>query len=243
MLSIISYNVWFDKRQIGPRLEAILAILTNMRPDIICLQEVTALSYSVFVDNLAKVGYTSCYKSLDHFKKVTESVGYGVLTLSRRPILSVNIVPFMKTKMGRYYTIVKLDCGYVLNTHLESLGVNRDVRSQQIGQILEFFSMVPTAILTMDSNLTDDGADTFPIIDWITDAFIADGSDESKKYTYDCMTNDNVLNKFRTRLDRIYYKGNIRQHEFNLFGETPIAETRAPPSDHFGVRMVFSTDA
>lgn len=232
MLTIATYNVWFDTRTINDRIKKIYDLLVSESPTVMCLQEVTAFIYAVLVPKLEKQGYVSCYTSVDHFKKVTEKVGYGVLIMSKIPFASVNIVPFMKTSMGRYYVIAKLASLYIVNTHLESLGNNKETRKSQLNQILEFMKMVPNTVLCMDSNLTDTGDDKFPDTDKlnIADAFIVDGSIEEKRYTYDCNNNENIIYKFRSRLDRIYHRG-VTQLSFSMFGMTD------PPSDHYGLKM------
>lgn len=236
MLTVVTYNVWFDSKTIGNRLTQILSELITQDPTVICLQEVTGFIYSVLVPELKKLGYSSCYNDLEHFKKTTERVGYGVLILSKIPFASVNIVPFMNTGMGRYYVIVKLDTLgiYIVTTHLESLGPNKETRKSQIKQIIEFMNMVPNSILCMDSNFTDAGDDRFPVADGkIIDAFVKDGSSSSKKYTYDYVNNKHILGRYRSRLDRIYYCGQaIHQLDFDMFGTG--AE---PASDHYGLKL------
>jgi endonuclease/exonuclease/phosphatase family metal-dependent hydrolase len=242
MMSIVSYNIWFDRKNISDRIDKICNIFKNTLPDVICLQEVTGFTYLILRGNLEKLGYQSCYKDFKHFEKTTEKVGYGILILSKIPILSVNIVPFMYTSMGRYFIVAKLKGDiYVVNTHLESLSINVEVRQLQIKQLMEFMGMLPTAILTMDSNITDVGNDKFPSSEIkMVDAFVQDGSSNLKKYTYDYTTNRNIPNKYKTRLDRIYYKGSIVQKSFSLIGTEDIASSGAPPSDHYGLRLDFS---
>lgn len=239
-LTIVSYNIWFDSRHIQNRVNKIIEMLGYMQPTIICLQEVTHATYSLLVDTFTKQGYQSCYKDLEHFKKIAQ-IGYGVLTLSKLPIISVNFVPFIETSMGRYFSVSKLQNGVtVINTHLESLGTNSGIRQKQIGQLIELINIIPISILTMDSNLTDKKDDIFPQNEGIVinDGFIIDGSNKDKEYTYDYKTNKNVLYKYQTRLDRIYYT-KLKQLDFSLFGEMEIPEIAIPPSDHYGIRMVF----
>jgi len=236
--TIVSYNIWFDSRHIQVRLNKIIEMLGYMQPTIICFQEVTHATYPVLVESFVKQGYQSCYKDLEQFKKIAQ-IGYGVLTLSKLPIISVNFIPFIETSMGRYFSVAKLQNGIVIiNTHLESLGTNYIVRQNQISQLIELMNIIPISILTMDSNLTDKKNDIFPQNERIYDAYIVDGSSKDKEYTYDCKTNKNVLYKYQTRLDRIYYS-NLKQLDFSLFGETEIPEIEVPPSDHYGIRMAF----
>lgn len=70
----------------------------------------------------------------------------------------------------------------------------------------------------------------------IAAAFIKDGSVAAKKYTYDYTLNNNIIYKYRSRLDRIYYKGQIEQSGFTLFGN----DTQLPLSDHYGIQLDFT---
>jgi endonuclease/exonuclease/phosphatase family metal-dependent hydrolase len=242
-LSVLTYNVWFDYRNKDTRTVEIVQLIQSVSPTIVCLQEVTYDMYTYFETKLGTLGYQSCFKNLKQFQKIANN-GYGIVIFSKTPIESAGITPFINTKMGRYFAVVKLkEFGglRIISTHLESLPQYMESRQHQIHQILENTQLMQDVIWTMDSNLTDSGTDCFPVGTNLTDCWITAGSPNEARYTYDAKTNDNILNKFQSRLDRIYYKfkSNWVQTSFQLVGNYNIPTTKAPPSDHYGVLVKF----
>lgn len=242
-ISVLTYNVWFDYRERDTRITEIIQLIQSLSPTVICLQEVTHDMYQIFESKLGFIGYQSCFKDIKQYQKIANK-GYGIVIFSSTPIESTGISPFIHTKMGRYFAVVKLrDYGglRVISTHLESLPQYSESRQQQIQQILENTQLMPDVIWTMDSNLTDSGTDCFPLGTNLNDCWITAGSPNELRFTYDAKTNNNILNKFQSRLDRIYYKfkSSWVQTNFQLVGNYNIPSTKAPPSDHYGVLVKF----
>lgn len=244
MTTVLTYNVWFDYRDRETRTTEIIQLIQSISPTVVCLQEVTYDMYSIFLTKLNSLGYQSCFTSLQQFQKIANK-GYGVVIFSKTPIVSVGISPFIDTKMGRYFVVVKLNNGLrIISTHLESMPQYAESRQNQIQQILESTQLMPEVIWTMDSNLTETGEDKFPKNTGLIDCWDVAGCPANMQYTYDAKTNNNILNKFQSRLDRIYYKtkSKLVPTEFQLVGNYNIPSTKAPPSDHYGILVKFSND-
>lgn len=238
-LSVMSYNVWFDHRDRDTRVTEIINLCQRLNPSVICLQEVTHQMYTTFADKLGNIGYMSSFKDSKQYQKVATS-GYGVVIFSKIPLVSVRVSPFMKTKMGRYFIIAKLQNGInIITTHLESMPQYAETRQEQIRQIMEIVPMIKDVIWTMDSNLTNRNGDTFPE-NSLNDCYHIAGSPATARFTYDAKTNSNILNKYQSRLDRIYYQSSkLAQTKFELTGNYNIPTTKAPPSDHYGILAEF----
>ena len=61
------------------------------------------------------------------------------------------------------------------------------------------------------------------------------------QFTYDCKLNTNAY-RYRSQLDRIFYKGALKPVSRNLIGTHVIPEIKIHPSDHFGIICSFDID-
>lgn len=225
-ISVVTYNVWFDYRDQDKRTAEIILLLRSIGSTVVCLQEVTPKTYPMIESELKKDGYQSCFNNVEQFQKIAK-IGYGVVIFSKQPILSVSVCPFINTRMGRYFIIVKLKNLSIITTHLESLPQSAKTRQKQIQQILESVTLLPSVIWTMDSNLTDTSNDGFPNCG-LKDCWIEAGSPEESRFTY-------VSPKYQSRLDRVYHNTNLSVTNFQLIGNYDV-----PPSDHYGVSVEFN---
>lgn len=254
---VLTYNIWFDKRQQDERLDGVKSLIVQLQPTIICLQEVTNGTFPILFNYLTLLGYNCNYKRVQNFKP---SNGYGVCIFSLIPIIDAEIINFKDTTMGRYFVRVLLENGIcVVTTHLESLPLTAHVRKKQLQQLAKHcispngpsFASSKPHIITMDSNITDVGDDVFPtnipiLNKWI-DLFEVAGRPQNEMYSYDATKNNNILYKYRSRLDRIFLTVGDGRYDwkilyFKLEGKTPLQNTKCPPSDHFAIftSLVFS---
>lgn len=247
-LTVLTYNVWFDRRYAEPRLAGLKDMLTRLHPTIIALQEVTLEVFAALFESLSRLGYHCNYKSEKNFQPIN---GYGVCIFSQIPIVKAEIVPFHVTSMGRHFVRVLLENDiYVVTTHLESLNPNAAVRQKQLRQLMEHCRSNKPHIWTMDSNLTDVGEDHFPAGSAWSDLYDMVGRPASEKFTYDALKNDNVLTNYRSRLDRIYCSSARGENfwmciGFQLEGLQKLKSTGSPVSDHFAVfaRLQMKSEA
>lgn len=239
-ISILSYNIWFDKRHGEVRYQGIFDLIGQLHPTIIALQEVTPDVFANLYDMMSKRGYFCNYQHVNDFQP---SNGYGVCIFSAIPIESAEIIPFEVTRMGRYFVRVLLSNGlYVVTTHLESMSAQAETRQKQIKQLTAHCSTPNSPhILAMDSNLTDVGLDCFPEHTHWVDFYDVVGRPANSTFTYDALHNANILDSYRTRFDRILYKGcKCKCVGFRLEGTKILKNTNLPPSDHFGVFVVIA---
>ncbi len=231
-LTVLTYNIWFEKRYTEIRFAGLIDILQRLQPTIITFQEMTPDIFIRLFKLLTTAGYHCNYKRVENFRP---SNGYGVCLFSLIPIESAEIVPFHKTSMGRYFVRVRLTNGIcVVTTHLESMQ-QAPVRLEQIRQIVDHCKSNAPHIWAMDSNLTDVNGDSWNNTNWI-DLFDKVGRPATDMYTYDSIKNNNILNNYRSRLDRIYINyAETACLEFRLEGTKPLKETGSPASDHFGI--------
>jgi len=150
-LSVVSYNVWFEKRNQEARAQAMFKILEESNAGIIALQEVTPDFLMWLRDE----------RWVQENYVLSDSVGttlrgseltYGVITLVQKQVLVTSesgeggvgfILHTLPTKMNRSVLVTEFSTGdvtwRVANTHLESLD-NSPTREKQLKIIFEILS-------------------------------------------------------------------------------------------------------
>lgn len=254
VITICSYNIWFDETLSLERTIGLIELLNHTKPDVICLQEVKPNIYQLLITLLNDYRY--------HFpKKINRA--YGCVTFSKYPISKCLEYDYKNTLMGRSLIVTKIDYPYhtlsddgvsvdkvdivIANSHFESLFKKICINEGKIEQYMEARELLEklylsynNVILCADTNVMSHEEQKFDeqFIDnkWI-DSWTVKGSNLNK-YTYDTETNIHLnmrLSKFKlkSRIDRIVFKcDNCFIEEFNtLKGMDGIIE----PSDHFGV--------
>ncbi|QKF94141.1 endonuclease/exonuclease/phosphatase [Fadolivirus algeromassiliense] len=258
VITICSYNIWFDETLSLERTVGLIELLNQTKPDVICLQEVKPNIYQLLITLLNDYRY--------HFpKKISKS--YGCVTFSKYPISKCLEFEYKNSSMGRSLIITKIDYPYhtisddgvsvdkvdivIGNSHFESLFKRNTINEVKIEQyriareLLEkLYNEYHNVILCSDTNVMAHEESKFneQYIDnsWY-DSWICKGS-ALNKYTYDTDANVNLnirLSKFKckSRIDRILFKcDNCFIEEFNMLkGTSEILE----PSDHFGVSSKY----
>ena len=235
--SVVSYNLWFDQMCQIERIQQIICIIFSLRPDVVCLQEVTPRIYSIF-DSLLREVY--------NFSKTEIKNSYETLILSRHKITRSVTFPFRSTKMGRDLHIIEIEredkTSVTVGTmHLESLfgAQGRQIKLEQLEQcfnIIRSHYSHGFFYLMGDTNLDFEKID-LPS-NWI-DAWIRAGSPPEHRYTFDVTRNNNIKGRYRSRLDRVLIRKNgldqVSIDSFFLIGTEPISGSNIFPSDHFGI--------
>lgn len=251
-ISVLSYNVWFDKENKGKRTVSLVENIKILDPDVVCFQEMTedVLSY-------IKKRLTKYYV----YPKTLNSV-YGCVIISKYPISKTKTYT-LSSNMNRSLLVAKIDVlfeildgdmiraenRYILvsTCHYESefnnvnptkikqfneVKIILDRLSKQYGNIIHCADTNITGV-EQTQYLTND-------IEWI-DAWIKNGSNNDDCYTYDCYTNDNLMNrkiKLRSRIDRTAYRSNgaLTCTDFKIVkGVLDFIQ----PSDHHGILSTF----
>lgn len=255
-LTVISYNIWFEETLQIERIAALLTVIINFSPDVLCLQEVRPRVYEILINQLKNYKY--------HFPNKIDEL-YGCAILSKFPISKGEIYPFYNSQMGRNLIVGIIDYPYhkkekdailveklaipIVTTHFESIfkrNVENKAKIEQFEEthiiLDELYLAFKNVIFCSDTNILPQEEVKFfankKNNDWI-DAWHLLGN-KSNEYTYD--GNRNIYlqlknSKFTSRLDRIIFRcDHCEVIEFRMLDTL---EDVLQPSDHFGIMAKF----
>jgi len=235
VISILTWNIWFDKRHIVQRVANIISILKHYSPDVICLQEVIKLSLDIILNDPKLAGDYDFYydPSLVHLNGK-----YGEIIMMKKNLnytCQFISVPFKNSRMGRRINAINIEELNldIINVHLESVFRNNSKPKREQLDFLTNNVVLPgrNIIICGDMNL-DINDDKNWANNMISKCGLNDVCSETE-LTYDCDKNTNAY-IFRSRLDRVLCKGsNATQHK--LVGTKVIPHLGIHPSDHFGI--------
>ena len=140
-LTVVTLNLWHDQRDWPKRLSVILAEMRELRPDVLCLQEVLQHgSLRNQAETLAgSLGYHMYFTSVDSVHRVKR---YGNAILTRHRVLHAggkNLDP-----SNDYRTVAHLRIDFlgrvvdVYDTHLHHTSEGSSIRVTQIRDLLAF---------------------------------------------------------------------------------------------------------
>jgi tyrosyl-DNA phosphodiesterase 2 len=257
ILTVLSYNIWFDEAMSLERTVSLLSAINRINPDVICLQEVKPDIYDILITLLSDYRY--------HYpKKINKE--YGCVTFSKYQISKCTDYKFPNSKMGRSLIITKIEYPYhkitndgisvetmsiiIANSHFESLFRRKSDNTEKLEQykmtkdiLNKLHETTNNVILCSDTNVMVHEENVLDeCFDGWQDAWKLKGSNLNK-YTYDSETNIYLnirLKKFacRSRIDRIIYRtSDCVLEEFHMIcGNKDGVE----PSDHYGVYSKFN---
>lgn len=240
MVSILTWNIWFDQRHIIQRTNSIVNILNHYSPDVICLQEVIKLSLDIILnDSNLSEKYDFYYDP----SLVNIRGKYGEIIMIKKELnytCQFISVPFKNSRMGRRINALNIDELNldIINVHLESVFRNNSKPKREQLEFLTSKVVLPERNLVVcgDMNL-DINDDEKWANNMISKCGLKDICAETE-LTYDCDKNTNAY-IFKSRLDRVLCKGlNSSQHK--LIGTKVIPEIGIHPSDHFGILCVLT---
>ena len=251
-LSILEYNIWFDRFEQEKRLISLLETIDHYSPDVICLQEVIPEISNLLIANLKKYKYVFPDKI---------DLAYGCQIFSVRPFIHCKEYEYEKTFMGRKLYCVVIECNsqeyssnlqniVIATSHFESeFKKSNPIKTSQYDQahtiLNKYFSSYGPVIMCADTNILPNEEKYFLTEgdeSWL-DAWSENGADHDKMYTYDTKLNVNLQNRnfhkeIRSRIDRVIYRGRsvLRPLDFKLIKRF---EDKIEPSDHFGILADF----
>ncbi|MCY1723439.1 endonuclease/exonuclease/phosphatase family protein [Prolixibacteraceae bacterium Z1-6] len=125
-IKVLSYNVGHfygdGTQKVEDNAMAIVSFLEEENPDIICLQETRLRKKNIFdlAETVKKIG------SIKHYQYARSSNTYGMVTMTRYPIVNMQEVRFENSRNMCIYTDVLIDSDTVriLNVHLQSYQIN-----------------------------------------------------------------------------------------------------------------------
>jgi len=154
-LTVMTWNMWFDKKNRAQRTETLLNEVSCYDPDIVALQEVVPESLEIIIAKMKPTYYVI---------GVNQSgfpTGYDTLILSKFPPIEWDRYYLPKTKMGRNLLLATLQTPTrqitVGTFHLESI-FNKCANTAEIlkeSQLKYIYAISPiNSILMGDTNLT-----------------------------------------------------------------------------------------
>ena len=253
-LKLLTWNIdGLDDKNIKERTMTVITAIQTGRFDVIFLQEVVSVTYSLIKSNLSEDYYLTENKA-----ESSDNQWYFTLILikkTRMAIKNVRSIPFPNSTMGRDLTIIeaKLRNGeklMLLNTHLESM---KQFSKERMEQLRFAFEKVRNAdenssvIFAGDLNVRDSEVEKVGIPTGIEDIWVTLGEPKEYQFTWDLTINTNKKNldkkKPRCRFDRVYFKKSMRNpielKYFRFCGTQRLQDWKCFPSDHFGIICEF----
>jgi len=219
-MKILSLNIWFSDYLRRERTIILTNYIVNNQPDIICLQEVIA-------PVLAHI-YKSLHDVYPHIHTSVEEQGYGLAIISKTPIENREYLEFKETKMSRGILFGKIGELVVATTHLESeFRKDNPCKIQQLNSMIKLLSHYEKVVIVGDTNITNNDESKIDIKDF-KDVYLTYDNSKDKLYTYNGIENPILNNKIKSRIDRMYIKGDITFKTFNL-------EKEIIMSDHYAI--------
>lgn len=238
VLSVSTYNIWFDSKSAASRYRHIAGLLATDPPDGMVFQEVTPEALGIF---LGQQWIRDDYRAA---AVVGGDVGnYGMLLLSRWPVQRVTYTRLpTRADRGVLRADLRTNEGTtaVCSVHLDSGKRSRWIRGWQLRALFRSLRDVENAVVMGDFNMRDDEdgrigmpyRDVWPKLRPDEPGYTEDTSINLMRY--------DMKNKHRhVRFDRVLLKGRgWVPEDIELLGTEPISEEqpRIFPSDHFGVR-------
>ncbi|MFC7672721.1 endonuclease/exonuclease/phosphatase family protein [Mycolicibacterium sp. GCM10028919] len=237
VLTVATFNVWFDEYHARQRYAAIADELERDAPDVMVFQEVTAPALDVL---LARPWIRAEYRSA---AVAGGRVGnYGMLILSRLP-LGDAVYSRLPTAAARGLLTAGVDVdGTPLTVgcvHLDSGKASARLRQRQLAAIFEATAGERDVVLLGDFNMRDheDGID--PRYRDVWPSLRPDDPGYTEDTSINLMRLDSTQKERHVRFDRVLVKSDRWvPTDIELLGTAPISPTlpRVFPSDHFGVR-------
>ena len=160
LLSVMTWNMWFDKKNRAQRTETLLNEVRCYDPDILALQEVVQESLEIIIAKMRPTYYV--------IGTISPDIGYDTIILSKFPPIEWDRYYLPKTKMGRNLLLVTLQTPsrqITIGTfHLESVFFPKTKLAEEFKetQLKYIYAISPiNSILMGDTNLVLDN-DPYP---------------------------------------------------------------------------------
>ena len=241
-LSVLTYNVLYDRDQWEARKAALMGVLDAHRSDIMAFQEVSPW----FISALKAQPWSKNYHFSTHSPQGAPG---GLLVLSTMPIDKTRVLAIPSVQ-GRRALLVKLKWSdtqsiSLVNVHLDSYLKDGPSRAQQIQAIQEAVRQAPMAVFLGDMNFGDGEQPETKTLDasW-RDPWLMLHPKE-KGWTWDRQRNPmadkgSFKGEGNRRLDRVLFRAPWTPTTIVRIGDRAVASNpKVFPSDHFGVVAHF----
>lgn len=220
-LKVLTFNVWFDEVYFEERSRALVDLLKEKDPDIICLQEMTPRLLNYLKER--KWIRNNFYLSDCDSKTVNP---YGVVILSRiaPSVFSIHRLP---TKMARKFLVCECEIRgeklAIATVHLESLQ-HSNARELQLEIIFSLLSQYSSVLFMGDFNFYNEEEEEFLDATYIDIWPVV----HPTLFGFTC-----VSKKREARLDRMLVRSNCFQPlEIELIGKDGLPGLELTPSLH-----------
>jgi endonuclease/exonuclease/phosphatase family metal-dependent hydrolase len=231
-LKIISFNINNDYRNIQDKLECVLNLLEEYKPNILGLQEVIPELYNLLKNSISLLPNYKISNSL-----LNQGFFNVIITNSGSCDSDVVYYPFINGFMNRGFLVQKIKQNNnsicVVNTHLESGHMNSLIRNKQCIEIINNYTEkcnndndIKNVIVFGDMNFTN-------IDEHFHNLYYLEPK-EKDIYTYDSKYNIEAVKPYRNNLDRFYLHG--CKNIFNTTYNTIILKN-VSVSDHFPILL------
>ncbi len=152
LLTVMTWNMWFDKKNRAQRTETLLNEVRCYDPDIVALQEVVQESLNIIIAKMQPTYYI--------IGTISPDIGYDTIILSKFPPIEWDRYYLPKTKMGRNLLLTTLQTPTrqitVGTFHLESVFLPKTKEAEDLkeSQLKYIYAISPiNSILMGDTNL------------------------------------------------------------------------------------------
>ncbi len=235
-LDIVTFNVCFGQYYMDQRHMGLLTLLSQLKPDVIGLQEVT----SELVEKIEDAKWLREYERSD-----SQVHPHGLMCLSRVPVKRF-VLHELPSMFGRALLVAELEELAVGIVHLESTRGFGERRREQLDCIFPRLAAYPDAVLMGDFNFCATWNENRALDPAYVDLWARLRPDEVG-WTED--TDVNLMRKEMTRkhkqvrFDRILLRSSrFAATSVDLLGTAPISvdDPVLFPSDHFGLHAGLS---
>lgn len=261
-LKVMTMNMWNVQYYMDDRVDYICDLVSDLKPDLLALQEVPPDMVDDIVSHLHSDDY-------DVYDSCMSNRPHGEIIASQFKLSAPEFIPFKQTDMRRGMTVadVELPTGHLITfvtAQMESAideydpprNTNEEyddrrhfskLRRRQIKDMFSLFNGASRVIFAGDMNRYHD--EYIKVSSGWHDTWEQSGSDRHKyEFTYDSKTNPNAKPGMQERLDMVLYKHprNTDQwvvQNYGLAGCKSFMQshngTKVMPSDHFAVIACF----
>ena len=241
-LSILTYNVLYDRDQWAVRKAALMQVINTHQSDIMAFQEVSPW----FISTLKAQPWSKNYHFSTHGHQGAPG---GLLVLSTMPIQKTSVLNIPSVQ-GRRALLVKLKWSdtqsiSLVNVHLDSYLKDGPSRARQIQAVEEAVRDAPMAVFLGDMNFGDgEQPETRTLASSWQDPWLVLHPKENG-WTWDRQRNPmadkgSFKGEGNRRLDRILYRASWRPTSIMRLGDAAVeSNPNVFPSDHFGVVAQF----
>ncbi len=125
-LKVLSYNVGHfygdGTQKVDQNSEAIVSFLITENPDVVCLQETRLRKKNIFnlPETIKKI------EAIKHYQYARSSNTFGMVTMTRYPIIDMQEIRFENSRNMAIYTdvLIDFDTVRIFNVHLQSYQIN-----------------------------------------------------------------------------------------------------------------------